>query len=89
MMFFGSSHLIRFERYLWWALSEFKPNEALEIIKNQNSEIGNALEKYYLAYKEWYESEQAYGVFILEEKRDTTHLELRKLYFKLLELKNK
>lgn len=70
-------------------LSEFKPNEALEIIKNQNSEIGNSLEKYYLAYKEWYESEQAYGVFILEEKRDTTHLELRKLYFKLLERKNK
>lgn len=43
------------------------------------------LEKYYLAYKEWCESEQAYGVFILKDKRDTTHLELLKLYSKLLE----
>lgn len=40
------------------------------------SKIDNVLEKYYLAYKEWYESEQAYGVLILEEKRDTTHLDV-------------
>ncbi|WP_180174763.1 hypothetical protein [Acinetobacter sp. YH01022] len=86
--FFAVASLLNLKNICDEPLSEFNPTEALIIIKNKNLEIGSVLEKYYLAYKEWYESEQADGVFTLEEKRDTTHAELRKIYFKLLERKN-
>lgn len=48
MVFLAVASLLNLKNICDEVLSEFKPTEALVIIKNKNLEIDDALEKYYL-----------------------------------------
>lgn len=86
--FLAIAALLRLESVSDELLANFNYIDAIEQIRSENKEIGDALDNYYRAYQTWYELDPSkYKTeenVRLTNERDKRISELKELYFKIL-----